>query len=75
MSDEHDKHLISPQRITPESNIKNKRIKKKSQTQEALDHQRNSLSKQHGKCIGRSMENLHTGVKVTRECYPFLTKL
>lgn len=27
MSDEHDKHLISPHRITPESNIKNKRIK------------------------------------------------
>ena len=27
MSVEHDKHLISPHRITPESNIKNKRIK------------------------------------------------
>lgn len=26
MSDEHDKHLTSPHRITPESNIKNKRI-------------------------------------------------
>ena len=58
--------LISPEIITPESNIQVTAIKEMNK--EALDYWTNSPYQHLSKCIENSMENMHTnaglGVKV-----------
>ena len=61
-----DRHLISPNIITPESNIKNTRIKKSDHQLKKLliVKQINSPYQHLRKCIENSMENMHADVRV-----------
>ena len=52
-------HLISPYSITPESNIKVKRMKKNDHGQDSLTAT-NSPRQNLIKCIENSLENMHT---------------
>ena len=61
---ESDQHLISPFKITPESNIHVMRIKEMLITEEPQDCLTNSPCQHFRKCIENSMENMHTDVGV-----------
>ena len=58
-----DKPLISPNSITPESKIREKK-RKYQETKETLDCKTNSPCQYPRKCMENSMQNLDTDVRV-----------